>query len=110
MELQHIGERLKRILAEDLDLNLSVADIDDAVSFMDDGLALDSINLAEFIDRIESVFAIRIRDEDLGSHAFSSLATVVALVAARRGEPADGSAHDSADAPAAERATEAEAS
>lgn len=106
MELQHIGERLKRILAEDLDLNLSVSDIDDAVSFMDDGLALDSINLAEFIDRIESVFAIRIRDEDLGSHAFSSLATVVGLVAARLGEPAD----DSADAHAAERATEAEAS
>jgi acyl carrier protein len=75
-----ITDRLKTILAEEMDLNLVRSEIGDSVSFLDDGLALDSITLAEFIDVIEKRFSIRIRDEDLDTRRFASLDSVAALI------------------------------
>lgn len=80
MEHLQIIDRLKTILADEMDLNLKRSEIGDAVSLLDDGLALDSITLAEFIDIIEKRFSIRIRDEDLDMRRFASLGSVVALI------------------------------
>lgn len=87
MDNQAIIDQLKTILAQDMDLNLRREQIDDSVSFLDDGLSLDSISLAEFIDLLETRFAIRIHDEDLDSRSFGSLAGVVALVRRRLDAP-----------------------
>lgn len=79
---------LKRIVAEDLDLNLDYTQIDDTASLFEDGLALDSISLTEFIHHIERRFQIRILDEDLQTETFLSLDSVAALVLKRRSDRA----------------------
>jgi acyl carrier protein len=86
MDKPQIVETLKRIIAEDLDLNVSYEQIADEVSFLEDGLALDSISLAEFIDHVEQRFSIRILDEDLDTATFKSLGSVVSLVQRRSDE------------------------
>lgn len=83
MEQKEINDRLKKILVEDMDLNLVHSQIGDVVSLLDDGLALDSISLAEFIDIIEKRFSIQIRDEDLDTRTFASLDSVVTLIRKR---------------------------
>ncbi len=83
MEKNEIAARLKTILAEDMDLNLTRDHIEDVVSFLDDGLALDSISLAEFIDIIEKRFSIQIHDEDMDTRTFASFESVAALIGKR---------------------------
>ena len=83
MDRPQIIEILKKILVEDLDLNVSHEQIGDEASLLEDGLALDSISMAEFIDPLESRFSIRILDEDLDTATFKSLGSVVSLVQKR---------------------------
>jgi acyl carrier protein len=83
MDKPQIIETLKQIIAEDLDLNVSYEQIGDEASFLEDGLALDSISMAEFIDHLERKFSIRILDEDLDTATFKSLGSVVSLVQKR---------------------------
>ncbi len=83
MNKPQIIKTLKQIIAEDLDLNVSYEQIGDDASFLEDGLALDSISMAEFIDHLEHKFAIRILDEDLDTATFKSMGSVVSLVQKR---------------------------
>lgn len=83
MDKPQIIDTLKQIIAEDLDLNISYEQIGDDASFLDDGLALDSISMAEFIDHVERRFSIRILDEDLDTATFKSMGSVVSLVQKR---------------------------
>ena len=64
MDKARVIDTLKQIIADDLDLNIARDQIDDAASFLEDGLALDSISMAEFINHLERRFPIRILDED----------------------------------------------
>lgn len=84
MNESQVIDMLKRIVAEDLDLNLDHTQIDDDASLFEDGLALDSISLTELIHHIERRFEIRILDEDLETDTFRSLRSVAALVLKRR--------------------------
>jgi acyl carrier protein len=86
MDKTRIIETLKRIIAEDLDLNVSYEQIGDEASLLEDGLALDSINMAEFIDHVERRFSIKVLDEDLDTATFESLASVASLVQKRSAE------------------------
>lgn len=88
MDKSRVIDILKQIIAEDLDLNIGHDQIDDAASFLEDGLALDSISMAEFISLLEQRFEIRILDEDLQTATFRSLDSVAALVQARLAERA----------------------
>ncbi|MBA2239208.1 MAG: acyl carrier protein [Lysobacter sp.] len=83
MDKPQIVDIVKKILAEDLDLNISYEQIGDEASFLEDGLALDSISMAEFIDHVERRFSIRTLDEDLDTTTFSSLGSVVSLIQMR---------------------------
>ena len=83
MDKPQIITTLKQILAEDLDLNVSREQIGDDASFLEDGLALDSISMAELIDHVERTFSIRILDEDLETATFKSLDSVALLVQKR---------------------------
>ncbi len=83
MDKPQIIDIVKKILAEDLDLNISYEQIEDEASFLEDGLALDSISMAEFIDHVERRFSIRILDEDLDTATFKSLGSVVSLIQKR---------------------------
>jgi len=88
MDKSRVIDLLKRIIADDLDLNIGYDQIDDAASFLEDGLALDSISMAEFINLLEGRFQIRILDEDLETATFRSLDSVAALVQSRMAERA----------------------
>lgn len=83
MDKPQIITTLKQILAKDLDLNVSHEQIGDDASFLEDGLALDSISMAELIDHVERRFSIKILDEDLETATFKSLGSVASLVQKR---------------------------
>lgn len=80
MDNATIVHTIKRVLCDELDLDLRLEDIADDASLGDDGLALDSITMAEFLAALEHAFSIRIPDEALSSTNFDSVATVAALV------------------------------
>ncbi|WP_086933451.1 acyl carrier protein [Agarilytica rhodophyticola] len=80
MDKREILDILKNIIVDKLDLNLKFKDIDDKASLLDDGLSLDSISMAEFVELVESEFSIQILDDDLDTDTFGSLEGVCYLV------------------------------
>ncbi len=88
MNESNVIDTIRNILCEDLDLDLHRETIAADASLGDDGLALDSISMAEFVNSLETKFAIRILDEDLDGRNFATVGSVAALVALR----ADGAA------------------
>ena len=83
---QEIAAQLKTIIATDLDVNLALDEIDETVPLLEDGLALDSIILLEFIALIEERFAFEFRDRDLELNNFENLSTLASFVRSRLGE------------------------
>jgi acyl carrier protein len=84
MNQNDIIQQLQRLLVEELDLNLTSSDVHREVSLFDDGLGLDSISLAEFIELMEAQFSVVILDEDLDMNTFRSLEGVAAVIEKRR--------------------------
>jgi acyl carrier protein len=73
-------ERIKRIVVEDLDVNLSYEDLDETVPLFEEGLALDSVILVELISFIEQRFGIELRDEALNMETFKNLQSVARVI------------------------------
>lgn len=73
-------ERVKRIIVEDLDVDLAYEDLDETVPLFQDGLALDSVLLVELISLIELRFGIELRDEALNMETFRNLQSVARVV------------------------------
>jgi acyl carrier protein len=75
-----VMEGIKRIVAEDLDLNLSYDSIDETVPLFEDGLALDSVILVELISFIEKRFNIQLSDDVLNMDTFKNLQSVARVI------------------------------
>jgi acyl carrier protein len=73
-------EKLRRIVAEDLDVNLSYDEIDPAVPLFEEGLALDSVVLVELISFVERRFGIELRDDALSMETFQNLETLAGVI------------------------------
>jgi acyl carrier protein len=73
-------EQVKRIVAEDLDVNLSYEEIDDTVPLFEEGLALDSVILVELISFIEKRFGIELREDVLNMETFHNLQSVARVI------------------------------
>jgi acyl carrier protein len=73
-------ERIKRIILDDLDVNLAYEDLDETVPLFEEGLALDSVLLVELIGFIEKRFAIELRDEALNMQTFRNLQSVARVI------------------------------
>jgi acyl carrier protein len=73
-------EGIKRIVAEDLDLNLAYENIDETVPLFEEGLALDSVILVELISFIEKRFDIELSDEVLNMDTFKNLQSVARVI------------------------------
>ncbi len=73
-------EKVKRIVVEDLDVNLPYEDLDETVPLFEDGLALDSVVLVELISFIEKRFNIVLHDDVLNTETFQSLQSVARVV------------------------------
>ena len=73
-------ERIKRIILEDLDVNLTYEDLNDTVSLFEEGLALDSVILVELISFIEKRFNMEFRDEALNMDTFRNLRSIAGVI------------------------------
>jgi len=73
-------EQIKRIVVEDLDVNLKYEDLDDSVPLFEEGLALDSVILVELVSFIEKRFNILLRDESLNMETFKNLQSVARVI------------------------------
>src|SRR6185295_1721135 len=84
MTSEQVVERIKRILVEDLDVNLTYEDLDETVPLFEDGLGLDSVVLVELIGFLERRFNIELRDDALNLETFKNLRAVGILEIAMR--------------------------
>jgi acyl carrier protein len=80
MTSDQVLEKLKQILIEDLDLNLSYEDLDETVPLFEGGLALDSVVVVELISFVEQRFKIELPEEMLKMDAFKDLQSVVQVI------------------------------
>lgn len=83
-EVSKIVAEVKTILVEDLGLNLEAGEIGDHTSLLEDGLALDSVVIAELIASLEERFAFQFDDENLRAELFEDLTRLAELIAAER--------------------------
>lgn len=75
-----IVNRLKKIIADKLDVNIAYNDIDETISLFEDGLGLDSIAIVDLIVSIEKDFALSIDDQELNVELFKSLRTLAQFI------------------------------
>lgn len=75
-----IINRLKKIIAEELDVNIRVEDIDENASLFEEGLGLDSVVIVELITLIEKHFQFQFSEEELGMEQFRNLRTIARVV------------------------------
>lgn len=76
--------RLKRILADDLELGLTPDTIDETASLLEGGLGLDSVNLLELIASVEQRFDLQFEDADLRLATFANLRSLANVIRKRR--------------------------
>jgi acyl carrier protein len=88
MQQDQVLERVKRLVLEDLDVNLTYEDLDETVPLFEEGLALDSVLLVEMISFIEKRFNIELRDEALNRETFKNLRSVAQAISAQLAEQA----------------------
>lgn len=80
MSDEEMIDKLKHIIADELDVNLKIEDIDAEVPLFEEGLALDSVVLVELISFIEKRFGIELRDDALNMETFKNLASVTRVI------------------------------
>lgn len=80
MSDNEVLDKLKHIIADDLDVNLKVEDIDADVPLFEEGLALDSVVLVELISFIEKRFGIELSDDALNMETFKNLASITRVI------------------------------
>lgn len=73
-------EQIKRIVVEDLDVNLKYEDLDETIPLFEEGLALDSVILVELISFIEKRFHIELGDEALNTETFRNLQSIARVI------------------------------
>lgn len=78
-----IKSRLKEIIATDLELNISEAEIVDDIPLNEEGIGLDSISTINFIVQIEKKFGFSFSDEDISIDLFSSINKLAAFISSK---------------------------
>ncbi|NEP31974.1 acyl carrier protein [Moorena sp. SIO3B2] len=78
-----IVNQLKEIIAEELDVNIKVEDIDENLSLFEDGLEFDSIATVELISLIEKHFEVEFSDSELNPEYFSNLKVLADFISTK---------------------------
>jgi acyl carrier protein len=79
-----IVTELKRIIAEDLDVNMRFDEIDEKVPLLGEGLALDSVVVVELISLVENRFGFEFEDSELNVESFRNLTALAGVIERRR--------------------------
>ncbi len=80
----NVVAELKRIIAEDLDVNLKYDQIDENVPLLTEGLGLDSIVIVELISLVEDHFGFEFEDSELNVESFRNLTALADVIERRR--------------------------
>lgn len=75
--------RIKEIIANELDVNITVDKIDDNASLYDDGLGLDSIAIINFIVLLEKRFDISFDDSEISARVFHNIGSLTDFIASK---------------------------
>jgi len=78
--MNEITQQLKKIIANDLDVNVNQENLVDNVSLLEGGIGLDSIAVMELISILEQTFGFTFSDDDLNMEAFQTLTTLSEFV------------------------------
>jgi acyl carrier protein len=73
-------EQIKRIVVEDLDVNVAYEELDESVPLFEEGLSLDSVTLVELVSFIEKRFKIVLSDDVLTTESFKDLKSVARVI------------------------------
>ncbi|MCL2924462.1 MAG: phosphopantetheine-binding protein [Trichodesmium sp. MAG_R04] len=83
--------KLKKIIAEELDVNLGMGDIDENTPLLEGGeeksLGLDSITVVELISFIEKGFEIEFSDSELNPENFANLKVLADYITSKKETP-----------------------
>lgn len=88
-QMNHTLNEIKTLIIEKLDDNISLEDIHDTESLLEDGLGLDSISLINLIVALESHFNIKFSEEDMLLENFSNLKSLSIIIEEKKNNPYD---------------------
>ncbi len=78
--MNEITQQLKKIITNDLDVNVNQESLVDDVCLLEGGIGLDSIAVMELISILEQTFGFTFSDDDLNMEAFQTLTTLSEFV------------------------------
>jgi len=78
--IENVIVQLKQIIADKLDVNVKLEEIDESASLFEDGIGLDSVAIMEFISLIEADFGFKFADDELNMEPFKDLRTLAACI------------------------------
>ena len=79
-----IVARLKHIIAEELDVNLKLDEIDETVFLFEDGIGLDSVAIMDFLVLIEEHYGFQFSDAELNIELFRNLQVLAEFISTKR--------------------------
>lgn len=77
-------QRIKEILIEHLNLDITAEDIADDAPLFDEGLGLDSLDAVELVVLVEKFFNVKIQNMEEGMEAFQSVNALHAFIEQNR--------------------------
>ena len=83
LQLETVKDKLKEIIANDLDADIKIEDIRDDVSLYEDGIGLDSITIVNFIVIIENRLHVNFEGDEINARLFGSINNIAELVASK---------------------------
>lgn len=72
--------KLKEIIANELDINVSVDEINSEISLYEDGVGLDSISIVNLIVQIEDKFNIELLENEISTSVFSNIKSLAKFI------------------------------
>ena len=73
-------EKVRTIIADRLDVNIALEDIDPDSGLLEDGLGLDSIAIVELITLVEETFGFKFDEDGLNMEAFQTVRTLAEYI------------------------------
>jgi acyl carrier protein len=85
--IEKVIEQLKHIIAEELDVNQKLEEIDADASLFEEGIGLDSVAIMEFITLIEKRFSFHFAESELNLEPFKNLRTLAQFISSKLEQP-----------------------
>jgi acyl carrier protein len=85
MSQETVINRLKDIISQELDANITREEIGNDTPLFEEGLGLDSVVLVELISLVEKEFGIKFSDDELRPESFSTVKVLADVVTGKQG-------------------------